>query len=1041
MATLAARLGAAVPAGLATLALLLSLPGASPQIRQHPVARAAGFPGRSLAFEPNAGRVPHGADFYARLPYGSVALSRAGSRLTLGRGATLESRLVGARPGDRGRASSRLTQRVNWYVGSDPHRWKSRLATYGRVSYRGVYPGVDLVYHGRAGALEYDFVVRPGADPSPIALALRGARSLRLDPRGDLVASVAGRQVRQARPVAYQETAAGRVRVPASFTLDGNRVGVRLGGYDRSRPLVVDPVLVFADYIGSTGTDFAYDVAVDSAGNVYVGGETTSAAIPAGTQNGSGPGGYLLKINSAGTREWITYLTGRVVGVDVDSSGNPYITGATGDGLAVKDADQNGFGGGGLDAFVGRMNTDGTRNWLTYLGGSAAENTPQQMGAIAVDGSGNAYVTGASSSTGLARGTVWDSTGDASGDAFVAIYSATGTRLKTTYFGGSGSDSGMGIDVAPSCNSDCEVFVGGTTYSGDLPVLNAADNTYGSNGSDGNGDGFVVKFNATLSARGWATYYGDTAIDNGLGLVVDSDGNPTLAGYNDPDGVYSQAWVRTYYGPTGTYVFEKKFGGNGDDKANDVNADAQGNLFVIGDTASTDFQVISPIQQFPSGAGDVFILKIDRNSLYGSGNYVWSTYYGGGGFDVGNAVAPGPGGDLYAVGDTFSNDLPRIGSVQGSSNPYDGWIAKIAMKPVTIDSGPDGKLRSRDAAFTYSLAEPSATFQCRLSPVESDFSSCPNTGKSYSGLADGPYTFEVVGFDSSGAPGHTTTRQFEVDMRPIAQLSIAPNPALVGRAITFDGSASSGASQALVKFEWDLDGDGNFERDTGSTPTTTQTYPSPRVAPVTLRVTDASGATATAGAELRVNALTGPSQFGVTINKGAQYTRSPDVTVTANFPPATTSMLFSNDGGFLAPSTFPAQTSTKWKLDSSGPERLPKTIYVRFLANLIVSETYQDDIILDETPPVVQSATVDAAASAAAPSVAARSAKLRKWRLRVKAHDSNSGVAGIQATSNKRKPGKLLKYKRKLTVKSAKRPKFVRARDKAGNYSRWRKLR
>jgi hypothetical protein len=206
-------------------------------------------------------------------------------------------------------------------------------------------------------------------------------------------------------------------------------------------------------------------------------------------------------------------------------------------------------------------------------------------------------------------------------------------------------------------------------------------------------------------------------------------------------------------------------------------------------------------------------------------------------------------------------------------------------------------------------------------------------------------------------------------------------------------------------------------------------------------VTDSDGLTATTTGSLTINAPPGGlvgTQFGVTINNGDQFARTPKVVVTAKFPAITTNMLFSNDGGFLAPQTFKPQKETEWTLDSSGPERLPKTIYIRFLANGITSETYQDDIILDEIPPVVQQAAV--ASASAAPSTV-HAAKLKTWKLKIKATDSNSGVAKIQATSNTKKPGPLLAYKTKLKVKSAKKPKFIRARDRAGNYSKWKKAR
>lgn len=303
-------------------------------------------------------------------------------------------------------------------------------------------------------------------------------------------------------------------------------------------------------------------------------------------------------------------------------------------------------------------------------------------------------------------------------------------------------------------------------------------------------------------------------------------------------------------------------------------------------------------------------------------------------------------------------------------------------------------------------------------------------------VGEGERRWFVRARDQLSQATDSETRTFTAGGAPTAALAIAPNPVLVGRNVTFDGSGSSDAHGPISRFEWDLDGNGSFETDTGATPTTTRAYSAPGTIPITLRVTDASGTTATASGELRVNQpASAGGQFGVTINRGAQYTKSPDVVVSAAFPQATTTMLFSNDGGFLAPVTFTPRAEVEWKLDSSGPERLPKTIYVRFLTGPFVSETYQDDIILDETPPKVEQAVLAPPAGAA--SVAAR----KTFRLRLKATDSNSGVAKVQVTRTKRKPGKLLAYKRRLAVRTTARPRWVRARDRAGNYSRWRAVR
>ena len=303
-------------------------------------------------------------------------------------------------------------------------------------------------------------------------------------------------------------------------------------------------------------------------------------------------------------------------------------------------------------------------------------------------------------------------------------------------------------------------------------------------------------------------------------------------------------------------------------------------------------------------------------------------------------------------------------------------------------------------------------------------------------VPEGDHQWFVRAVDNAGNPVSSAARSFSAGTAPTAAFSVSPNPVLAGRTVTFDAAASSDTHGPIARYEWDLDGNGDFETDGGSSPVATRSYPTPGSIQVGLRVTDGAGKTATTSVELRVNnppPATG--QFGVSINKGAQYTRSPDVVVNAIFPAATTQMLFSNDGGFFAPGMFAPRAETRWRLDSSGPERLPKTIYVRFLVGGLVSETHQDDIILDETPPRVESASIVPPAGVASISA------LRAWRLRLRASDSNSGVKGVQVAESKRKPGRLLRYRRTLTVRSAARPKWVRARDHAGNNSRWRRLR
>src|SRR5207244_1840388 len=263
-------------------------------------------------------------------------------------------------------------------------KWRTNVPTYARVEYRDIYPGVNLVYFGDQRQLEYDFVVRPGASPKAITLGFQGADKLEVDAQGDLVLHTAVGAIRQRRPFVYQEVGGARREIAGGYVLRGaGRVGFQVAAYDRSQPLVIDPVLSYATYLGGSRNDTAYGIAVDASGNAYVAGITDSTDFPttAGafqpTFGGGSGDAFVTKLAPTGSAlAYSTYVGGsaldRARGIAVDALGNAYVTGLTvsTDFPTTAGAFQTGCPGPSCGAgFVTKLNPPGTTLvYSTYLG-------------------------------------------------------------------------------------------------------------------------------------------------------------------------------------------------------------------------------------------------------------------------------------------------------------------------------------------------------------------------------------------------------------------------------------------------------------------------------------------------------------------------------------------------------------------------------------------------------------------------------------------------------------------------------------------------
>jgi len=551
-------------------------------------------------------------------------------------GGVLRMKLRNANPATRVTGVDELAGTSNYFIGNDPAKWRTNVPTYAKVKYEGIYSGIDLVYYGNQRQLEYDFIVAPGANPNRIAFDVRGAKRIRRTEHGELVFKVGEDEIRWHKPVVYQEKDGTRREIAAHYAItDTNSIAFEVAKYDASRPLYIDP-LIYSTYLGGSGQDAGYGIAVDNLGNAYVTGYTSSSNFPvtSGAFQTTCCGAFVTKLNPTGTAlVYSTYLdNGWGRGIAVDATGNAYVTGNAGGGFPVTPGAFQTVCGGTCEygnAFVTKLNPTGSvLVYSTYLGGSGVYG---DLGTgIAVDNSGNAYVTGQTSSTNfpVTPDAFQTTFGDGSTDAFVTKFNPQGSALVySTYLGGSGNDYNPNIAVDSSGNA----YVTGTTQSTDFPVTPGAfQTTCGSARHCENA--FVTKLNPTGSALVYSTYLGGSG-DTGNGIAVDSSGNAYVTGQTGRRFPVTRGAIQkignlaafvTKLNPTGmALVYSTLLGGSDSDSCwqtwgQSIAVDSFDNAYVTGATCSNDFQTTPGAFQTTCGGdscadpnGDAFVAQLD----------------------------------------------------------------------------------------------------------------------------------------------------------------------------------------------------------------------------------------------------------------------------------------------------------------------------------------------------------------------------------------------------------------------------------------------
>ncbi len=701
----------------ATTSLAIAAGSAAQSIPARRTQSVAEYGKLPLRFEANHGQAADSVDFLTHGSGYGLSFNKREAVLTLNRTSSTKADVLRIQVAGSSATApvggAPLPGIVNYIEGSDPQTWKTNIPTYAEVRYPAVYPGVDLVYYGNEQRLEYDFVVAPEANAGTIRLRFDGARRLSLDTSGNLVIEAQNGSIGFHKPVVYQTVAGKRREVSGAFRLLANHtVGFRVGTYDHAHALVIDPTLLYSTYIGGTYQDSVTAMAVDASGNAYLTGTTTSGMnappdfpVTGGAYNTTGNTGYynttafVSKLNASGTALlYSTYLGpgATTAGIGIDASGDAYVAGTT---TSVNYPTTTGAYQtvnkstvGSQTGFVTKLNPTGTALlFSTFLGGSSYDSVT----AIAVNSAGDIYIAGTAFSadfptTSGAYQTTNKAAADSGWNDFVTELNPTATALVFSTFIGGSDEYSSAPAVQLALDSSGDTYIASYSLATDFPTTNGAYQTT-SVVKAGYTSMTLSKFNPTGTKLLYSTWFdgpGSTG-DGDLvrGIAVDASGNLYIAGITHEStfpttsgalqttnknggGQFTTGFVTKFNATGSALVYSTYLGGSAGQYAGDaidsLTIDSSGDVYVGGNTGSTNFPVTSNAYQTtnPAANNNGAVPFLTEINPAGSA-VIYSTYFGSTDSyqDAANTIALGPNSSVYIAGFATSTYLG------GSSSP------------------------------------------------------------------------------------------------------------------------------------------------------------------------------------------------------------------------------------------------------------------------------------------------------------------------------------------------------------------------------------
>ncbi|MBN2206534.1 MAG: SBBP repeat-containing protein [Candidatus Aminicenantes bacterium] len=666
--------------------------GSAAQAALNGLVPSADFGSFPLYFAANRGQAADGVLFEARTGRYRLELTARGLDFYSECGVS-RMRFKGSRPDARIGAADPAAYRVNYFQGSRPDEWLTDIPTSEAVIYEGLYPDIDLKVYGAERQVEYDWLVRSGADPAAVAFSFEAAGDVLIDADGNLVVGHGSGEIVHRAPSAYQDIDGRRVAIEASFEArSGGTYGFRVGRYDRSRDLVIDPYVIgYSTYVGTDTKDLATAIGVDGEGAVYIAGmkyEMPYKTPPLGPFDRSDV--FVTKIAPDGLS--LVYTSYFPVGktfkgwvkpdLAVDAAGNAYLVGVTGSNkFPVKNAFQSEFQGGNDDGFIVKLAPTGkTLVFSSYLGGGDSDGAT----GVAVDAKGAVYIAGVTRSADFPLARPFQNKPGSllyKDDSFLTKLAPSGRNLVfSTYLGGSNIDQAedVALDAAGSA------YVVGSTESTDFPLAEPLQLKH-----QGMRDFFVTKFAPDGRSLSYSTYLGGSSEDEAYSVAVDGKGCAIVAGCTYGKFRLKNAFQTVRKGmaeaviaklaPTGKgLVFSSYLGSMDVDYAYGVAVRADGVIAVAGMTKSLGFPLMEAVQKGRRGGQDAFLTLIPAKG----GSLLFSTYLGGGLADNGQAVIFDAEGRILVTGYTNSLNFPFKDGVQDefAGGGWDSFVTRYQVK-------------------------------------------------------------------------------------------------------------------------------------------------------------------------------------------------------------------------------------------------------------------------------------------------------------------------------------------------------------------------